>query len=117
MAGFALSHGEGKSAAALGLFALAWWVTGLGLRHADQRAVVIALALVALPWSLGVLQIIRRAAFVSREEGMEPADGTGSPLAFLLGITFEVVVVVIPLTIVGAYLWRAVRQEASRPAV
>jgi len=40
-------------------------------------------------WSLLLWQTIRRVRFMLENGGMEPADGYGSPMAFLIGIVME----------------------------
>jgi hypothetical protein len=99
----------------LAAFALAWWGVGVGLRRGRLGAAP-ALALVAVPWSLALAQGVRRAAFVAREGRLEGADGHGSPMAFVLGLAMEQLLVFLPLTAVGVLLWRAARRERARPA-
>lgn len=57
---------------------------------------------------LWIFQTIRRIGFVLREGGMERADGYGSPLAFLLGVVGEGLILGLPaiLLIVIAVLHR-----------
>jgi hypothetical protein len=58
------------------------------------KAVLGVLAL--FPGGLWIFQTIRRIGFVLREGGMERADGYGSPLAFLLGVVGEGLILGLP---------------------
>lgn len=53
-------------------------------------------ALFGLIW---FFQVFRRIEFILREGGMERADGYGSPLAFLVGMIFEGLILAIPAVI------------------
>jgi hypothetical protein len=97
---------------AAGAYALAWWIVAGQLRRSPSPTLAPALLLIALPWAAALTQSVRRVAFVMREGGMDKADGTGgSPMAFLLGVIFEVGFVFIPLTIIALRLWRAGRRS------
>ena len=57
----------------------------------------VALGVLAVfPGGLWIFQTIRRIGFVLREGGMERADGYGSPLAFLLGVVGEGLILGLP---------------------
>ena len=69
----------------------------------------VALGLLAVfPGGLWIFQTIRRIGFVLREGGMERADGNGSPVAFLLGVVGEGLILGLPaiLLVVIAILHR-----------
>jgi len=57
----------------------------------------LSFALVNIVWWPLLLQTVRRIIFVIVNQGMERADGAGSPLAFLLGLVGEQIFF-IPLT-------------------
>jgi hypothetical protein len=94
----------------LGAFAAAWWLVGILLVRGVRGALVPALALTALPWCLGLAQTAERVAFIIREGGMERADGYGSPMAFLIGWTLEVSLLLVPLTLIAVRLALALRR-------
>ena len=52
--------------------------------------------LAAMLGSLWIFQSIRRMGFVIKEGGMERADGYGSPLAFLIGVVGEALILGLP---------------------
>jgi len=54
---------------------------------------------------LWIFQVIRRTGFVLREGGMEAADGFGSPLAFLMGVFFEGLILGMPAFILLLITW------------
>ena len=98
----------------IAIFAAAWWVVGARLRRGVPGAAALAMGLVAVPWSLVLVQTIRRVTFVAREGRLEGADGHGSPLAFLLGLATEQLLIFLPLSILGVLLWRSLRCERAR---
>jgi hypothetical protein len=95
--------------AAVAAFALVWWAAGIALLRGMPNATRGAFALTALPWALFVVQTARRASFFWTAGDLEAADGYGSPAAFILGVAIEQLVFVLPLTALGALLWRAGR--------
>ena len=48
-------------------------------------------------WIILLIQEIRRVLFIFENGGMEKANGLGSPMAFLLGMSFELILF-IPLS-------------------
>jgi hypothetical protein len=100
----------------LAAFALAWWAAAVCLLRDRRGAPAAALGLVAVPWTLALVQTVRRAAFVARTGGLEHPSGRGSPMAFLLGVLFEQLVCFLPLTVVGWLVWRAMRRARPTPA-
>ena len=104
-------------ALAVAAFALAWFVAGVAMLRGARRAPAAGLLLLLVPWTMGVVQTVRRAQLVMREGGMERADGYGSPMAFALGLATEQLGIVLPLTMIGVLLWRAVRAGRREPSV
>jgi hypothetical protein len=98
---------------ALGAYALAWWMTGAQLRRGHSHAPVLALLLIAAPWLAALGQTMLRVAFVLREGDLDGPDGYGSPMAFVLGVVFELGLVFLPLTVIAVRLWHASRAPRS----
>lgn len=73
------------------------WILYFYLRSGWKGSFVVSFAMVNLVWWPLLYQTGRRVAFVIREGGMEPADGMGSPAAFLLHAALEQIFFV-PLT-------------------
>jgi hypothetical protein len=97
----------------LGAFVLAWWLVWALLIRGVMKAVIPAIALIAIPWSFAAVQSLRRVGFIIREGGMERADGYGSPALFLFNWLTELSVFLIPLTLIAARLVTA--RRGSRP--
>lgn len=76
--------------AALCVVALSGIVGGMASYNKEwrwpQRSVGVFLVTVL---ALGLALLLVRISFVLREGGMERADGSGSPLVFLIGLAFE----------------------------
>ena len=84
----------------------ALWIIALPLRALRHRfAYGAAGAWVLLLWLPMGVQVVRR-LYYGVTIGMEPADGMGSPLAFLIGFVFEWLVF-LPLTVMLVFLMRA----------
>lgn len=66
-----------------------WWSAYFYVRSDRRFSFWGSFLLVNLFWWPLLVQTIRRIAFVMENDGMEGADGHGSPLAFLIGIVFE----------------------------
>lgn len=65
------------------------WVGALKAANENKRDAAITCgipALISLPL---VYRLFQRVVFVSENGGMERADGYGSPLAFVVGLSFE----------------------------
>lgn len=89
-----------------GLLSLFWGLYWL-LRTGKRFAFAVSFSCVIVLWLPLLYQTIKRINFVLENEGMERADGQGSPLAFLLGLAIEQFFF-IPLTvvvIVGLMQW------------
>jgi len=71
-----------------GMLAL-WWGLYYCLRKGSKRAFWLSFGLSNLFWCLLLWQTGRRFVFVIEQGGMEKADGQGSPVAFLIGMTGE----------------------------
>ena len=54
---------------------------------------------------LWIIQAVRRIEFAVREGGMERADGFGSPLAFLIGVVSEGLILGVPAVILFLITW------------
>jgi len=92
----------------------ALWVVALALRALRNRFAYAAAGVwVLLLWLPVCVQVVRR-LYYWVTIGMERPDGTGSPLAFLIGLVFEWVVL-FPLTALLVYLVRA--KPWRRPTV
>lgn len=102
---------------ALGAYALVWWIAAGYLRRGRPPRLAPVMLLIAVPWTAALAQSIGRLAFVVREGGLDRADGSGSPMAFVLGVVFEQCFVFIPLTVIALRLLRANRRLAARPTV
>jgi hypothetical protein len=114
---FALLTGGASSLTSvlvLSVLALLWGLSALGLYRGSIGGWRVAFGTVAGSWILLAFQLGRRAAFVYRERDLELSDGTGSPMAFLLGLTIELALLV-ALSVLAWYLRRMTRNSPRRP--
>jgi len=79
-----------------------WILIYTYLKKQTHRAFILSYILVNILWIPILYRTINRILFIFENGGMERADGSGSPMAFLLGIIFEQIFF-IPLTIVWIY--------------
>jgi len=79
-----------------------WILTYTYLKKQTHIAFILSYILVNILWIPILYRTINRILFIFENGGMERADGSGSPMAFLLGIIFEQIFF-IPLTIVWIY--------------
>lgn len=77
----------------------AWWLVGLTLVIHSNAGFFTALAMVSGLWLIGGYVTVRRTLFVIENQGMERADGMGSPAAFLIGLIFEQCFLFVPMSI------------------
>jgi len=75
-----------------------WMQTYVYLKKQTQKAFIVSYMLVNILWIPLCYRTVTRILFILENGGMERADGAGSPMAFLLGLTFEQIFF-IPLTI------------------
>ena len=80
------------------LYFFLWFQTYTYLKKQTQKAFILSYILVNILWLPLCYRTITRILFIFENGGMERADGSGSPMAFLLGLTFEQIFF-IPLTI------------------
>lgn len=66
-----------------------WWLAYFNLRKSRTGSFALSFTITTLVWLPLLVQTCRRIMFVIQNGGMERADGYGSPLAFLIGVTFE----------------------------
>jgi hypothetical protein len=71
-----------------GLLSLLWGVCRL-LHNRKRFAFGVSLSLAMIIWLPLLYQTIKRLGFVVENGGMEGADGSGSPWAFLVGLVIE----------------------------
>ncbi|MHB0913876.1 MAG: hypothetical protein ACYC2Y_10610 [Armatimonadota bacterium] len=103
---------------ALGGTILLWGVGYFLLARRCRGAIPFSLAVVGLCLSPVLYQFVRRVRFMSRY-GFEKPNGDGSPLAFMLGLMFELFIL-LPLTL--ALVWGIValferRRQADCPGL
>jgi hypothetical protein len=72
-----------------GVISAIWWGAYFLLRTNKKYVFSVSLMIVNLFWWPLLVQTIRRMYFVIENDGLEGANGYGSPLAFLLSLTFE----------------------------
>jgi len=80
------------------LYFFLWLQTYAYLKKQTQKAFIVSYLLVTILWVPLCYKTVTRILFILENGGMERADGYGSPMAFLLGLTFEQIFF-IPLTI------------------
>ena len=79
--------------------ALLIWVLGYNyLKSQKNYAFLVSFFMVNLFWLPLLYRTYERVVFINENGGFERADGYGSPLAFLIGMTFEQIFF-IPLTL------------------
>ena len=81
------------------LLTAAWWLVGLTLHFQSKAGFLAAFVMVSGLWLLAFYQTVRRIIFIIENQGLERADGMGSPLAFFLGLAFEQVFLFVPMSI------------------
>ncbi len=75
------------------------WVSGYNyLKSQKNYAFLVSFLMVNLFWLPLLYRTYERVVFINENGGFERADGYGSPLAFLIGMTFEQIFF-IPLTL------------------
>lgn len=89
-----------------------WWFAYNGLQKSRKGAHASSLTLVCLMCGLLLTGLIQRQMFVVRNHSMEGPNGEGSPLAFLLGLAFELFFFV--LFAIVAWLGFAALREKKR---
>lgn len=67
------------------------WFGAFKAGKGNKRDIAISSAIPALISLPIVYRLFQRAIFVSENGGMERVDGYGSPLAFIIGLSFELV--------------------------
>ena len=67
-----------------------YWSIYFGLKKQKRYFFWISFVPIVLVWVILFLQEIRRVLFIIENSGMEK-DGVGSPMAFLLGMFFELI--------------------------
>ncbi len=70
---------------------IAYWSIYFLLKNKEKIFFWITFIPIALLWILLFIQELRRVIFILENSGMERADGYGSPLAFLIGLFFELI--------------------------
>ncbi len=78
-----------------------------GVRKKKQSAFWVSLALSTILWLMLAVRTAHRINFILENDGMERADGYGSPMAFLIGIVGEQLFF-IPLCFVVVTGWLSV---------
>lgn len=91
-----------------------WWLVGLTLVLNSSAGFYTALAMVGSLWLLGSYLTVRRILFVIENQGMERADGLGSPAAFLIGLIFEQCFLFVPMSILLGLGIAAIRTKRSQ---
>lgn len=92
----------------------AWWLVGLTLVMNSGAGFFTAFAMVGGLWLMGGYVTVRRTLFVIENQGMERADGLGSPAAFLIGLIFEQCFLFVPMTILLGLAIAAIRARRSK---
>ena len=87
----------GLTVSALALFA--FWGSYRLLKARQRFSFSISCIVACMAWMLFLYQIIRRINFMIENNGMERADGYGSPMAFLINFMAEIYFF-IPLSII-----------------
>lgn len=77
----------------------AWWLIGLSLVFRSNTGIFTAIVTVCGLWLLGCFLTVRRIIFVIENQGMERADGLGTPAYFLIGLIFEQCFLFVPMSI------------------
>ncbi|WP_155237933.1 hypothetical protein [Teredinibacter turnerae] len=67
------------------------WVGSFKASNGNKQGIAISCGIAALLSLPMVSRLIQRVVFVLENGGMEQADGYGSPLAFIIGLSFELV--------------------------
>ena len=94
-----LQVATGQNSGMLVLLTVAWWLVGLTLHFQSKAGFLAAFVMVSGLWLLAFYQTVRRIIFIIENQGLERADGMGSPLAFFLGLAFEQVFLFVPMSI------------------
>ena len=84
------------------LYFLIWLNTYYYLKKRTPRAFMVSYSMINLFWFPLLYRTTGRISFIFENKGMERIDGSGSPMAFLLGFTFEQIFF-IPLSILVIY--------------
>lgn len=66
-----------------------WWFASDCLQKSRKSSFAFSFTLVTLACCMLLTRLIMRRMFVIQNGSMEEADGYGSPMAFLLGLAFE----------------------------
>ncbi|WP_028877009.1 hypothetical protein [Teredinibacter turnerae] len=85
------------------------WVGAFKAGNRNNRDIVIACGLPALISLPLVYRLFQRAIFVFENGGMERADGYGSPLAFIIGLSFELALLILLLFLFLVGFWYLAR--------
>jgi len=80
------------------LFFIVWFISYRYLEKRTNKSFIVSYIVVNIFWLPLLYVTVIRILFIFENGGMERADGSGSPMAFLLGLTFEQIFF-IPLTI------------------
>jgi len=70
---------------------VAYWSVYFQLKKEKKYFFWISFVPILLMWIILFMQEIRRILFIFENGGMDKATGEGSPLAFLLGMSFELI--------------------------
>lgn len=109
-----LTVSSGKGPGLFILLTAGWWLVGLTLVFHKKAGFFTAFTIVSGLWLLGCFLTVRRIMFVIENQGMERADGFGSPLAFLIGLIFEQCFLFVPMTILFGLGIAAIRSACYR---
>jgi len=85
------------------------WVGAFKAGNRNNRDIAIACGLPALISLPLVYRLFQRVVFVFENGGMERADGYGSPLAFIIGLSFELVLLIPLLCLFLVGFWYLAR--------
>ena len=89
-----------------------WCFAAASLFRQARWGFVTARAVLSILLLLLLVELGRRVVFIIQNGGMDRADGYGSPMAFLLGVFFELAIF-IPTCVFLFWLWRRRRDYAA----